>query len=546
MSTSYRRRILAAGTCLLAAACADLPTGPEAIDGPATSSTSTAPDLAATPPGHIRIGVVPSATSITLGADGSWTLTDKETTETLFAGTDGDIEVTLLSAGEVRTRSWLQVVCTGDPATVEDLVDRASAAGFETFTQDLGFCVRVRFGTISEARPPAERQAFQEALAAAGLPSTGFWLTMTQVVDPRVQVAHGAEERIVTHPVVLKSDDGFVQIAGLTYRGIAEVWTNSSGTLAGINELPIEPYLYGVVPLELPPDPFGLPEAQKAQAVAARTFALANLGRRGADGYDLLPTTADQVYGGVEAEHPVSTAAVDETRGVVAVHEGQLISALFHSTSGGWTANSEDVFINALPYLRGVPDAERGEAVDRVPSLDVFMRHGSPTNLRAHAEGDFESDWSRLHRWTVEWTRAEMAQVVAASFGRPVTDVTAVEVTDRADHGRVRTLVVQTDVGELVASKDVIRSRLRYIDANGNHASLRSTLFFIEPLVDPGTREVTGWKAYGGGWGHGVGLGQTGAVGMAERGRTYEEILKHYYRGIELEQRQTATMAAAL
>jgi stage II sporulation protein D len=82
-----------------------------------------------------------------------------------------------------------------------------------------------------------------------------------------------------------------------------------------------------------------------------------------------------------------------------------------------------------------------------------------------------------------------------------------------------------------------IRSRLRYVTSSGSHASLRSTLFFIAPITDPATRATTGWKAYGGGWGHGLGMSQTGAVGMAESGRTYEEILKHYYQGVSLEHR---------
>lgn len=86
--------------------------------------------------------------------------------------------------------------------------------------------------------------------------------------------------------------------------------------------------------------------------------------------------------------------------------------------------------------------------------------------------------------------------------------------------------------------KDRIRASLRYINASGNPSNLLSTLFFIEPVHDNRTQEVVGFKAYGGGFGHGVGLSQTGAVGMAEKGRTYDQILKHYYQGITLETRQ--------
>jgi stage II sporulation protein D len=528
---------------LIAVGCSDPITGP----APAPTDDRVAPDalsasaqasLQATPPGHIRIGVVPSATEILIGAEGDFTVINKATGAPIFEGSAGEATVELVTAGTIDTRFWLQARCVGEAARDAWLAEMA-ALGHETRTELApdGSCWRLQLGTMEQGF--SERVAFQEEAIAEGWADTdAFWTPVTIVTEePQVRVTQAGVGHTLDAPAVLESDDGIVTIAGSPYRGIAEVWTNASGTLAGINELPLEEYLYGVVPPELPPEPFGLPEAQKAQAVTARTFARANLGRRGADGYDLLPTTADQVYGGIAVEHPVSTEAVDATEGVVAVHAGALISALYHSTSGGWTANSEDVFITELDYLRGVPDAERGRALERVPTVEVFMRHANPTNLRAHARGDFESDWSRLHRWRVEWTTDEMAEVLATSLDPAITEVTAVRVEDRADQGRVLRIEFDTDAGVFDAEKDGIRGTLRYIDADGVHAPLRSTLFFIESVHDRRTKEVTGWVAHGGGWGHGVGMSQTGAVGMAERGRSYEEILRHYYRGVELERR---------
>ncbi len=526
---------------ILAAACSDSPTGPAlddrgllSADAPGASASSS---LQATPDGYIRIGVIPSATEITIGAAGSYTITDKASGATLFTGSNGSATVRLLSEGGVDSRYWLQTSCAGEAAR-DSWLAQAAALGYETRTEFVPHvpCWRLLLGTQDQgwgARVAFKNQAIADGLAA----SDAFYKLITIVQDTEIEVTHEGATEVLESPVVLTSSDGLVTIDGSTYRGIAEVWTNSGGTLAGINELPIEEYLYGVVPRELPPVPYGLPEAQKAQAVTARTYALANMGKRGADGYDLLPTTGDQVYGGYDDEHPVSTAAVDATVGEVAVHEGALITTLYHSTSGGWTANSEDVYSATVPYLRGVPDAERGQALEHVPSVEVFMRNANPTNLRAHAAGDFESDWSRYHRWTVEWTAAEMAEVLAASLGQPITEVTGVRVEDRADQGRVRRIEFDTNAGTFAAHKDAIRWTLRYLDSNGAHASLRSTLFFIEPVVDSKTKAVMGWKAFGGGWGHGVGMSQTGAVGMAERGRSYQEILEHYYRGIEIEAR---------
>jgi stage II sporulation protein D len=337
------------------------------------------------------------------------------------------------------------------------------------------------------------------------------------------------------------------------YRGTAEVRLNPARTiLIGVNELPIEQYIKGVVPRELGPIAFPEVEALKAQSVTARTYARRRLqfcpASRCNNGYHLIPTTGDQVYGGKTAEHPVSSAAVDATRGVVATHNGGLIDALYSSTSGGWTANSEDVFANPFAYLRGVPDHERGAALEHVPSLDVFKRHPNPTNLRALAEGDFESDWApTFHRWYVHWTRTEMDSV-GRYAGRPTNSgidagtVYSVTITQRADQGRALEIVFETEKrGTVVARKDAIRSALRFVTYNSQGRmvlnSLRSTLVYLEPEIDPKTKEIIGWEAWGGGFGHGVGMSQTGAVGMAEKRHTYDEIIRHYYQGVALEKR---------
>lgn len=359
-------------------------------------------------------------------------------------------------------------------------------------------------------------------------------------------------------PVVLVSASGLVRLRRTTtdrniYRGTAEARFNSARTfIVGINELPIESYLKGVVPRELGPIAYPLLEAQKTQAVAARTFARRRMQFCGATrcghGYHIVPTTTDQVYGGSTPEHPLSNQAVDETRGVVGTYNGGLIEGLYSSTTGGWTANSEDVYLNAVPYLRGVPDHERGKALEHVPSLSVFRNHANPTNLRNHANGDFEADWSIYHRWYVDWTAEEMRQVagrIQLPAGVTFIDpgqVYEVNVVSRSSSGRVFELQIVTEKrGTLVARKDAVRSTLRYVTYNSAGAmvlnSLRSTLVYVQPVIDPKTKAVTGWEAWGGGWGHGVGMSQTGAAGMAEKGRTFQEILGHYYQGVVLEKR---------
>ncbi len=142
-----------------------------------------------------------------------------------------------------------------------------------------------------------------------------------------------------------------VRLNGKAYRGKLEVFVNSRGSLTVVNVVPLEEYLLGVVPSEL-----GLPqlEAQKAQAVAARTYAVANINNYGTKGFDLVPTVWSQVYKGVAIETKMGTQAVNDTRGIVATYNGKPINALYTSTCGGRTENSENVFDYAEPYLRGV------------------------------------------------------------------------------------------------------------------------------------------------------------------------------------------------
>ena len=142
-----------------------------------------------------------------------------------------------------------------------------------------------------------------------------------------------------------------VRVDGKAYRGRVEVFVNSRGSLTVVNIVGLEDYLRGVVPNEL-----GLPalEAEKAQAVAARTYAVANLNQFGEQGFDILPTTRSQVYRGFSSESQMGTQAVNETRGIVATYDGKPINALYTSTCGGRTENSENVFDFNEPYLRGV------------------------------------------------------------------------------------------------------------------------------------------------------------------------------------------------
>jgi stage II sporulation protein D len=487
--------------------------------------------------GAIRIGVVPTATSVTIGADGPWELIEKATGDVALTGSGGTLDVTIETPATIVTIYRLQVACFGDAALNDWLVD-AAAAGYTTWTEFVSSanCTRARLVYPSSDVSFGARSAFTAQAVADGVAFAGaYWTTASEITAAVLRVA-GTSTVLVDEAAILRSDDGRVTIDGSPYRRIAEVAPNSAGSLAGINSLPMEDYLYGVVPRELPPTVYAELEALKAQAVAARTYAMRGLGKRAANGYDLLPTTSDQVYGGIAAEHPLSSQAVDETAGLVAKYNGALIEALYSSTSGGFTANNEEVYnSDPVAYLRGVPDAQRGNSFEHVPTLDVFKRHANPRSLRAYKAGDFEADWSRYHRWTFEWSAEEITQSISAFANEDVGTVHEINVLERGPSGRVLLIEYVTDAGTYTSAKDAIRSSLRFVNDSGTLSSLLSTLFYIEPVIDRKTKEVTGFVAWGGGWGHGVGLSQTGAVGMAEKKATFEEILTHYYQGITLD-----------
>lgn len=168
------------------------------------------------------------------------------------------------------------------------------------------------------------------------------------------------------------------------YRGRLEVFANTKGTLTVVNVVPLEDYVRGVVPNELSPGGWPELEALKAQAVAARTYAVSNLRRFSAEGYDLTPDTRSQVYGGRSTEHPLTDRAVSETRGRILTYKGAPVNALYTSTCGGRTEDGENIFGGApVPYLRGRECAL--EAGDHFAALGVrTTREPAPVKSAEH------------------------------------------------------------------------------------------------------------------------------------------------------------------
>ncbi|MBK9214153.1 MAG: SpoIID/LytB domain-containing protein [Chloracidobacterium sp.] len=220
--------------------------------------------------------------------------------------------------------------------------------------------------------------------------ATGSALPVTGAIDPNLR------EVIVNAPVESGSFSSLKSVAfgslneranpvrlnGKAYRGKIEVFVNSRGRLTVVNVVPLEEYLLGVVPSEL-----GLPalEAQKAQAVAARTYAIANIGGYGNQGFDMVPTVYSQVYKGVSIETKMGTQAVRETRGVVATYHGKPIVAYYTSTCGGRTEDGGNIFEKGEPYLKGVECSLEGHR-----HFEPFLIKTSRIPAKLRDEGNLE------------------------------------------------------------------------------------------------------------------------------------------------------------
>lgn len=267
-----------------------------------------------------------------------------------------------------RSEYRVQVAALRDDGQAQNLAATlAQRTGWPSEAQfDAGTGLyRVRVGRFPD-RSAAE--GARRRLIGFGLDATWIVQEGSEVQDPALRVLQGTGSFLVRGRwLAVRPREGVdslaatVDGAGGRWRGSLLVYLNDRGALNLVNELPVESYLRGVVPRELGPAQYPRLEALKAQAVAARTYALRHLGEFAAEGYDLCASPRCQVYGGLSAEHPLSDRAVEETAGQVLLDGDRLADALYSATCGGHTENAEVVFpFIKAPYLRGVPCVEGG------------------------------------------------------------------------------------------------------------------------------------------------------------------------------------------
>ena len=304
--------------------------------------------------------------------------------------------------------------------------------------------------------------------------------------------------------------DGIVSIGGSPYRGSAVIQSNGSGRLTAINQVDMETYLLGVVPREIGNVGEDLLETAKAQAVAARTYAVRYLGRREALGFDVFATVQDQVYGGVDAEHGPVSRAVRETAGEILTFEGEPIQAFYSSTCAGHTASIHEVWPvePPRPYLTSISDID-------------------PKSGEAYCRSSNRFEWTE--RWSIDDFIDILNKTLADSLPAGAGAIGAVHdlfVLDRTPEGRIQTLAIATTIDTFVVGGD----RIRWVFERPSGPILNSSKFDVRLLRDA-EGKPTEVAASGGGWGHGIGMCQVGAMGRARAGQDYRTILQSYYQG---------------
>lgn len=313
---------------------------------------------------------------------------------------------------------------------------------------------------------------------------------------------------------VIPATAGGLTIGGRQYRGEALVIARGPGRVSALNIVDLEAYLGGVVSREIGRLPASQIEALKAQAVAARTYAVGNLGGRQDRGFDFYATIQDQVYGGIADEDTIVSRAIRETRGEIMTHNGTPILAYYSSTCGGSTAAIEESWPGRtpLPYLRAVSD--------RIPGTNEY--YCSTSN---------RFTWST--RWTRDQLLAVLGQTLRAHTNGRVTSVRRIDDVRIVERNRSERVSIQlvADGNTHTVRMDSVRWLLR---PEPGPAILNSSRIYSVDARRDNALGVTELEVRGGGWGHAIGMCQVGAINRARAGQSHGEILRTYYTGIEL------------
>lgn len=349
----------------------------------------------------------------------------------------------------------------------------------------------------------------------------------------------------MAYPQIAASNKDFITLSDRSYRGRIE-FNRNSGQITAVNVIDIEDYLCGVIPSEMPSS--WSMEALKAQTVAARTYT-SKTHKHSQQGYDLCDNTHCQAYLGYNNESNSTNQAVSQTEGIKIYYNNELIDATYFSSSGGYTNDSEDVWTNAIPYLKGVPDTNETECkiwtrTFTLNDLNTFLNNnriniGNAVSIKISST----SQGGRVKQLTIIGTNgnAILEKEDIKTFFSPSLDSNMFELNSGS---RIisDTLTVQGEVSK--SNQSVESINVRGSSGITNKIGLNSSMYVIgensQSTYSMKTQQIStssnsnSFTINGRGSGHGVGMSQFGAKGMAEAGMTYIDIINHYYTSVQI------------
>ena len=462
----------------------------------------------------------------------------------------------------------------------------SSAGGFVA-RPDNSYYIRLHYRFFDLAQAQGTAAFYAGAIPA--LLGDGMWGlymppvdgTPGEVVFPsasRVSLSTGGQIVLISDNVSvnlqIQDVGGITSLGSRQYRGVIEFGRFGGNLLTAVNIIDIEEYLLSVVPAEMPAS--WHPEALKAQAVAARTYTVFRLGSLAHRGYDLCDTTFSQVYLGVSSEHENTTAAVNSTRGIMIFHNGEPIEAVYFSSSGGFTDNSENVWVAAVPYLRAVAEINEPGAMAWTRTVTLSQLNGllaanginigNATGLQLG-----KSATGRVQELTITGTTGQhtIRNEAIRRFFIPSLESRNFTITGGMSvHGAVGSPQAQQGIRAYVQAANLssqanlsglrVQGQFGQTSLGQNDISVQAAGRVVNLQIAPATPNqpnqpnqpdrpqfgnaiisFTAGTEYsiefvGRGWGHGVGMSQHGAHGMAQMGYNFRQILQHYYTGVEI------------
>ncbi len=346
-----------------------------------------------------------------------------------------------------------------------------------------------------------------------GMQSRLFRKTILKELRPVLKV--GSSEYLLSDDLVIHAPDGMFWKGGL-YSGPFLLKPDAYGTWTLLEDVSLEKYLHGVLPHEIGSS--SPPTALAAQAVLARTWAISNSHRFEIDGYHLCSDTQCQVYKDPAKANKAVAIAIAQTAGKVLNWQGEPIHAVYHATNGGVSASANEAWaMKNLPYLKTFLD---GSSRWKKQFLLPLNQTSNLKRFLAKRDGAFGNSHHRF-RWRRILTAEEIKKLLKFPNSKN-SEVKNVFVLERGNSGRVLALQIESNRDDLkvILRLDDIRRKLR---------NLPSTLFYIQEI------KKGEWEFIGGGFGHGAGLSQAGAIDLALRGWTTPRILQHYYPGTTYE-----------